>query len=73
MRKQIDCIPIDPRYAEVSDTIRKLDAQIAQYEDELDVLKKQQKIQSGFLDKISSNPQLEERIESTKKELAETK
>ena len=65
--------PIDPRYYEMSDELRGIEREIVNGKDELQILHKQQRMQNNTLKRLNTNPQLEERIDQNKAELAEVK
>ena len=73
LRKRIDSTPIDPRSGELQQELRNINKQIEKYNDELEILRKQNKSQSDMIKKTGDNPQLDERLESTKKEMTEVK
>ena len=64
---------IDPRAEEAHDQIRHLDSQIAKLQDELKILQKQKRMQVTTLRKLNHNPNMDRKLEETKKELVETK
>lgn len=65
--------PIDPRYYEMNDELRVIEMEIVKGKDELQILQKQQRIQTGTLKRLNNNPQMEDRIDQSRTELAEIK
>lgn len=66
-------VPVDPRSLELRETDFKLNQEIAKEQDEIRILKSQGKTQMSTLKKLNTNPGLDQRLEMTKKELADTK
>ena len=73
MRFKINSIPKDPRTDELLETIQKLDSEIIDSSEEIKLLTKTAKTQGVTIKRKSDNPQIEERLEILKKELADTK
>ena len=73
MRFKINSIPKDPRTDELLETIQKLDSEIIDSSEEIKLLTKTAKTQGVTIKRKSDNPQIEERFEILKKELADTK
>lgn len=73
MKEIIYRIPIDPRTGDLKQADFKLDQEIAKQQDEVNILKRQQKTQMSTLKRLNTNPKLDERFEMMKKELADAK